>query len=94
MMRPEVWSNNRITIIEVVDLPQPTHRPARRSRMSHSETDAVDRAELFGFDRRLAAKQFGQHHRRALARIFLDELVDEQKGFCRGGALVETSPRA
>ncbi len=23
MMRPEVWSNSRITIIEVVDLPQP-----------------------------------------------------------------------
>jgi DNA replication protein DnaC len=33
-------------------------------------------------DRRLAGEQFSEHRGGALARIFLDELFNEQKGFC------------
>ena len=55
--------------------------------VSDREADAVDRAELFGLDRRLAAEQFCQHRSRALARIFLDQLFDQQQRSCGGVAV-------
>src|ERR1700716_3443088 len=49
---------------------------------AYTKADAVDRAELFGFDRWLAREQFCQRRGGALTRIFLDELFNEQQGFC------------
>jgi hypothetical protein len=50
--------------------------------MTYAKADAVDRAELFGFERWLAREQFCQRRGGALARIFLDELFNEQERFC------------
>ena len=48
MMRPEVWSSSRITIIEVVDLPQPDLADqADALAVADGEADAVDGAEDF-----------------------------------------------
>ena len=47
--------------------------------LSDGEADAIDGAELFQFDRRLAREQFCQHRGRALARIFLDQLFDDEE---------------
>ena len=49
--------------------------------MADGKTDAVDGAEQFGFDRRLARKQFCQHRGRALARIFFHQFFDEEQRF-------------
>ena len=48
------------------------------------KADAVDRAEQFGLDRRLAGEQFAEHGGRALARIFLHQFLDQQQRFCGG----------
>ena len=89
MMRPEVWSNSRITIIEVVDLPQPDlPDEADALAMPDGKTDAVDGAEHFGLGRRLAREQFGQRRGGALTRIFLDEFFDQKKRLCGGLAAV------
>ena len=53
--------------------------------MTDRKADAVDRAENLGLGRRLAREQFGQRRRRALARIFLHQLFDQEKRF--GGSV-------
>ena len=77
---PEVGSSSRITIIEVVDLPQPDSptRPTLSPRLI-AEGDAIDRLEDLGFDRRSFARKACERRRGALARIFLDEIGDDEQ---------------
>ena len=83
MMVPSVLSISRITMVEVVDLPQPDSptRPTLSPRLTR-EADAVDGAEHVRLRRRPAAHQLADHAADAvdaLARIFLDQLVDHQQ---------------
>ena len=77
-MVPAVCSSSRITIIEVVDLPQPDSptRPTLSPRLT-VEADAIDRAED-----RVSGGGFGRTTGSdpvLLARKFLDELVDNRE---------------
>ena len=82
-MRPEVWSRSRITIIDVVDLPQPDSptRPTLSPWPTVKLMPSTAR-NMFGLDRRLAGEQFAEHGGGALARIFLDEFFDEEQRLC------------
>ena len=79
-MRPEVWSNSRITIIDVVDLPQPdsptrpTLSPWPTVKLMPSTARNIS-ASTGG----LRENSFAEHRGGALARIFLDELFDEEQ---------------
>ena len=68
-------------MVEVVDLPQPDSptRPTLSPRFD-AEADAVDRAEHIRLRRRAAAEQLARTRLAvALARIFLDQLLDHQQ---------------
>ncbi len=82
-MRPEVLSISRITIIDVVDLPQPDLADKTDAlAVADRKADAIDSTKLVRLGRRLAREQFAERGRRALAGIFLDQIFDGEKGFC------------
>ena len=94
-MRPEVWSE------------QPHHHHRRGGlaaagladqadalAMADGEADAVDGAELLRLDRRLAREQFSEHRGGALARIFLDELFDDEQRLRPRQAALRRSQRS
>ena len=71
---------SRITMVEVVDLPQPDSptRPTLSPRLTAKLMPSTAR-NGFWLRRRLAPESFASVPPHALARIFLDELLDDQQ---------------
>ena len=88
MMLPSVLSISRMTMVEVVDLPQPELADqADAFAAMDREADAVHGAEHLRLRRRAAAHQLAHHAANAfdtLARIFLHQLFDHQQRLAVG----------
>ena len=78
---PEVGSSRRMAIIDVVDLPQPDSPTRPTLSSAHDlEADAVDRAERRRSACGALRRKSCEHALgRALARIFLHQILDFQK---------------